>query len=70
MDEEYGHVFEFGRGKNYSINEVAKMFDIKPEYKEDKPGEAQETLADYSIAKHILSWTPRIDLENYIKGQL
>jgi len=63
----YGHEFEFGRGENYSINEVANMFGISPIYKEDKPGEAQETLADYSLASDLLAWEPKINLIDYIK---
>ena len=65
--KEYNHIFELGRGKNYSVNEVANMMGILPIYKEDKPGEAQNTLADYSWANIILNWEPKIDLENYIK---
>ena len=63
----YGHVFEFGRGKNYSINEVAKMFGISPDYLPNKPGEAQETLADYSHAASILAWEPSLNLIDYIE---
>ena len=62
----YDNIFEFGRGKNYSVNEVAKMFKIVPMYKENKPGEAQETLADYSLAKHKLGWEPKKDLKTWI----
>lgn len=62
----YGHIFEFGRGKNYSINDVASMFGVNPEYKDNKLGEAQETLADYSLANHVLSWEPKNNLEDYI----
>ena len=62
--------FEFGRGKNYSVNEVAKMFNItKPIYKEDKPGEAQDTLCNNSVAKKLLNWKPTINLEDYIYNQ-
>ncbi len=61
--------FEFGRGKNYSINEVAKMFNINPIYKKDKPGEAQDTLCDNSMAKKQLNWRPIINLEDYIYKQ-
>ena len=63
----YGHVFEFGRGKNYSVNEVADMFEISPTYLADKPGEAQETLADHSLASSILAWEPKFNLEDYIE---
>ena len=62
----YGNIFEFGKGKNYSVNEVAKMFEIVPMYKENKPGEAQETLADYSLAKNKLGWEPKKDLKTWI----
>ena len=62
----YGNIFEFGKGKNYSVNEVAKMFEIVPMYKENKPGEAQETLADYSLAKNKLGWEPNKDLKTWI----
>ena len=63
----YGYTFEFGRGKNHSILDVAKMFNIKPNYKKDKQGEAQETLADYKLAKDILGWKPKINLKDYVK---
>ena len=65
----YYNDFEFGRGKNYSVNEVAKMFNINPIYKEDKPGEAQDTLCDNSAAKELLNWNPIINLKDYIYNQ-
>ena len=61
-----GKTFEFGRGKNHSINEVAKMFNTIPDYKEDKPGEAENTLADYTLAFNELGWEPKINLKDYI----
>ena len=69
MDQNaYGYTFEFGKGKNHSVLNVANMFNVNPTYKENKPGEAQETLADYSLAKDILGWEPKISLEDYIKN--
>ena len=65
--KEYNHIFELGRGKNYSVNEVANMMGISPIYKKDKPGEAQNTLADSSWANIILNWEPKINLEDYLK---
>ena len=64
----YGYTFEFGKGKNHSVLDVAKMFNIDPIFKENKPGEAQETLADYTLAKEVLGWTPEIDLQYYINN--
>jgi len=63
----YNHIFELGRGKNYSVNEVANIMGISPIYKEDKLGEAQNTLADSSLAKNLLNWEPKINLEDYLK---
>ena len=69
MDQKaYDFLFELGRGENYSINEVAKLFKINPEYKTAKPGEAMITLCNSTSAKDILKWEPKIDLKNYIKN--
>ena len=68
--EKYGHDFELGRGKNYSINEVAGMFGIAPMYKDNNPGEAQNTLCDNKLANDMLAWQPKINLQDYIKEQL
>ena len=65
--EKYDHIFELGRGKNHTVNSVAKMLGIKPIYKADKPGEAPSTLADSTEAKLHLEWDAKINLENYIK---
>ena len=68
MDQNaYGYTFELGRGKNHSILDVAKMFNIEPIYKEEKQGEAQETLANYQLAKDVLGWEPKINLIDYVK---
>jgi len=66
----YGHEFEFGRGKNHSIKDVANMFGVIPQYGPDKPGEAQDTLANYSLAAELLAWEPTINLTDYIKEEL
>jgi len=66
-DKSYGHAFELGRGKNYSVNEVAEMFGITPEYKPPKPGEARDTLCENKDATEILGWIPQKELLNYIK---
>jgi UDP-glucose 4-epimerase len=63
-------IFELGSGKNYSINEVADMFDkyYIREYTPTRKGEYDVTLADYSLAKNVLGWQPRGDLKQYIKS--
>jgi UDP-glucose 4-epimerase len=66
----WGRIFELGRGENYSINEIANMFNKPVIYKEDKPGEAQSTLCDYTLAKEVLEWEPKLNIEDYIKNYL
>ena len=63
----YGYEFELGRGKNYSVNEIATMFGVNPIYKDAKPGEARITLNTDIKAKEILKWEPKLDLRDYIK---
>ena len=64
----YGYEFELGRGKNYSVNEVAEMFGIKPTYELPKNGEAKETLNISTKAKSVLGWGPERELLDYIKS--
>ena len=68
--QSYGHIFELGRGQNYSVNDVAKMFNINPVYGKDKPGEAQQTLSDSSLAHNLLAWDPKLNLKDYITKQI
>ena len=62
-----GEIFEFGSGKNYSINEVADMFNHHKTYVPERPGEYDVTLADYSKANEILGWIPKGSLSDYVK---
>lgn len=65
----WGYEFELGRSKNYSVNDIAKMYGITNiEYKQDKPGEAQETLCTDMTAHQVLGWKPMLNVEDYIKG--
>ena len=64
-----GEIFELGSGKNYSINEVANIFgeDYPKKYIDQRPGEYDVTLADYTLAKKTLKWKPHLNLSDYIK---
>lgn len=66
----WGHIFELGRGKNYSINEIANMFQADVIYEADKPGEAQTTLCMDTLAKEVLGWEAKINIEDYINEYL
>jgi UDP-glucose 4-epimerase len=62
-----GEIFNLGRGKNYSINEVAAMFEpVSVEHIAARPGEAVDTLADISFSKENLGWEPTHDLPDYV----
>jgi len=62
-----GEIYNFGTGKNFSINELAKMFDTaKTEYIPKRPGEAKTTLADISLAALKLGYGPSGDLQEYV----
>ncbi len=61
----YDNNFELGRGRNHSVNEIAEMLNITPIYKPSKPGEARNTLNTDTLAKDMLGWNPKIDLEDY-----
>ena len=49
----WGHIFELGRGKNYSINDIAEMFGKVKIHLGEKPGEAQVTLCDSTLATDV-----------------
>ena len=62
----YGQVFNVGSGKNITINQIAKMIHDKFEYLPEREGEARTTLADISKIKNVLSWSPKMDLKNWV----
>ena len=61
-------VFELGRGKNFSINEIVDMFGADKEYIPARKGEYPTTLCDTSLAKEKLDWMPKHNLQEYIEG--
>jgi len=67
--KKYGYIFELGRGENHSVLDVARMFDIDPIFKPEKPGEADMTLANKYEARVHLGWDAKINLEDYIYKQ-
>jgi len=66
-----GKTFELGRGKNYSINEIADTFgDYPREYIDVRPGEMRETLNTDIMARDMLGWNPKGDVIDYIKNNI
>ena len=69
--EAYGYDFELGRGKNYSIKDIADMFEYGDiVYEDNKPGEALITLCEDTLASEVLGWTPTLDINEYIKSYI
>ena len=60
-------IFELGRGKNFSINEIVDLFNTERKYIPARKGEYPFTLCTDTKAKELLDWVPNKNLEDYIK---
>jgi UDP-glucose 4-epimerase len=64
--------WELGTGTNYSINQVADMFEkysgCKRKYIPNQQGNYKETLRESDEAIEFLDWEPQDRLEEYIKS--
>ena len=61
------YYYELGRGKNYSVNEIAEAFGGPIKYIDERPGEMRETLCEDTKASDILGWNPKRDVIDFIK---
>ncbi len=61
-----GELFNIGRGKNYSIKEVAEMIGGQITHIPRRPGDALITLADNTKARKMLGWEPKVNIEEGI----
>lgn len=59
-----GEVINLGRGKNYSVNEVAAVVGGPATKIEPRPWDAAITLADIAKARQMLGWEPKISFED------
>ncbi len=61
-----GEVINIGAGRNFSVNQLVKL--IGGEVVHESPRiEPHDTLADNSLAKKLLGWSPEVTLEEGIK---
>lgn len=60
-----GEVINIGAGRNFSVNELAKLIGGKVVHEPPKI-EPHDTLADSSLAKKLLGWVPEVTLEEGI----
>ena len=66
----WGSVYELGRGKNHSINEVVHMFNSERIYIDEIPGETRNTLCKSELARKKLNWKPKINLKEWLEEKL
>lgn len=65
----FGTVFNIGSGSNYSINEIAKIYNHPIVHVPARTGEMKATLANIEKAKATLGWSPSIELEKWLGEQ-
>jgi UDP-glucose 4-epimerase len=65
-DEKHEDAWELGTGRNYSIIEVARMFNVIYEYITDVKGNYRETIRINDDALNRLGWQPTDKLKSYI----
>jgi nucleoside-diphosphate-sugar epimerase len=66
----WGSIYELGRGRNHSINEVADMFGGERVYIDEIPGETRNTLCKSELARKKLKWKPKINLKDWINERI
>ena len=62
-----GEVINIGSEKSQSVNYLAKLISKKVVYLSPRPGDVRHTQADISLAKELLNWQPKVDLEQGLK---
>lgn len=66
-------VINLGSGREISINELSRTIaketgcGLEPEHAEARKGEVERSMADISLAKHVLGWEPEYSLEKGIR---
>ena len=69
IDKQYlGSVFNIGSGVNYSVNQIAEMYNHPVVNIPARTGEMRETLANTTKAKNILGWNPEVTLEDWLNA--
>jgi UDP-glucose 4-epimerase len=69
-DEMFGQVYNVGTGKNYSINQIAEMFDHPTVNIEPRPGETKLSRANNKKLCDTFGWSPTMKLQDWISKNL
>jgi UDP-glucose 4-epimerase len=66
----FGQVYNVGTGSNYSVNQIAEMFNHHTINIPPRLGEAKISLANNQKLCKTFGWSPTMNLENWISNQL
>lgn len=66
--KEYGSIYNIGSGNSITIKQLAKNISKKYVYLPLRLGDIKNSCANIKKAKKELKWTPKIKIENWIKG--
>lgn len=73
-DAAVGHVINIGNGKSVTINELLDTLkelsgkqNVTAEYRDARPGDVRHSLADLSLAKSLLGYSPQVGLEEGLR---
>lgn len=59
-----------GSGSNITIKEIANLISNNQIHIDNRPGEAENTLADITIAKKLLNFNPKTNVKEWIKSKI
>ena len=68
--DSFGQVYNVGTGNNYSINQIARMFDHETVNITPRPGEARVSLANNQKLRKTFGWEPSMKIEDWLAAQL
>lgn len=68
--EAFGEVYNVGTGKNYSVNEIAEMFNHSTINIPPRLGESRISLANNQKLSKTFGWSPSMNLEDWVKTNL
>jgi len=73
MHKGEGEAFNIGTGRGTTVEQLFRMmadiigYKVAPVYKPKRPGELDSSMVDYSKAKRVLGWEPKVTLEEGLR---
>jgi len=68
--DKYGEVYNVGTGVSYTIKKIANMIFDKQIHLPPRPAEARFSRANINKIKSTYGWSPKVNLETWIKENL